>query len=209
MIHNEMPKFLLGSNAIQSAIEFDYYITHSHMFRHECITKGMYAFVSWKWVLPLVEWIGNRKCLEVMAGTGYLSYALREKGVNIIATDDQTWYQYFTNKEITPIEALTANRAIWKYGKDIDVLIISWPPDDDKAYQALRLINYVNPNAYVIYIGEFDISCADDNFFAHFNEIKDDQLFNKVVANFERFMLIKDRPALGKYKQLQNNTNES
>ncbi|KAA9007339.1 hypothetical protein F4V43_02310 [Paenibacillus spiritus] len=56
--------------------------------RYKYNKEGMFAFVSWRWINPFVEWIDNRRCLEVMAGRGILSYALRQKGVDIITTDD-------------------------------------------------------------------------------------------------------------------------
>ncbi|MEK1828961.1 hypothetical protein AAAC51_07380 [Priestia megaterium] len=40
---------------------------------------GMYAFISWQWVTPFIEWLNGRKVLEVMAGRGWWTYALRQK----------------------------------------------------------------------------------------------------------------------------------
>ena len=54
--------------------------------RQDYIQQGMFAFVSWKWVEPLAKWIGNRRCLEIMAGRGWWSHGLRQKGVDVIAT---------------------------------------------------------------------------------------------------------------------------
>src|SRR4051812_12164581 len=75
-IPNEMPKytsdFLSGLKNFGSSIEdFSYdMLGHSKEFvlKEAFNAAGMYGFVSWKWIDPLVKWIGNRKCLEVMAG---------------------------------------------------------------------------------------------------------------------------------------------
>ncbi|MBS4199128.1 hypothetical protein KHA93_05595 [Bacillus sp. FJAT-49732] len=48
----------------------------------------MFANVTVDWVHHLAKWIGTRKCLEVMAGYGYLARLLNYFGVDIIATDN-------------------------------------------------------------------------------------------------------------------------
>lgn len=46
--------------------------------RDECITLGMWAIVFHEWVKELAKWIGNRQCLEIMAGAGWLAKALKQ-----------------------------------------------------------------------------------------------------------------------------------
>ena len=43
------------------------------MFRDEVVKLMGFALISNDWVLPLSKWIGDKKCLEVMAGSGALS----------------------------------------------------------------------------------------------------------------------------------------
>lgn len=50
-----------------------------------------YCLVAYDWVRPLAKWIGERNCLEVMCGCECLAKALRDCGVNVIATDDFSW----------------------------------------------------------------------------------------------------------------------
>lgn len=174
----------------------------SFMFREQCHEKGMYAYVSWRWINPLAEWIANRKCLEIMAGAGWLTYALKQKGINIIATDDFSWHSCNQWENVTEIEQLTANQAIWKYGKQIDIVIMAWPYVDEHAYQALRLLNYLNHNALMVYIGEKSGGCtADDNFFANFEEIEDPG-FEAVASKYQRFVCIRDNMKLGKCSKI-------
>lgn len=176
------------------------------MKRFEYIQQGMFAFVSWRWVNPFVKWIGGRKCLEVMSGRGILSYALRQKGVDVIATDNYSLARnsdsYFSlwREPVTEVEDLDAVDAVRKYGRYIDILIMSWPGMDSTAYYAIKKLYKINPNALVVYIGEGRGGCtADDNFFDHFEEIEDSG-FEPVVESYQRWPGIYDSPCLGRYK---------
>lgn len=173
---------------------------HSFTDKQEWNNRGMYAFVSWKWVIPFVKWINGRKCLEVMAGAGWLSLALRQKGVDVIATDNMSWHKLKRWKNVTPVEPLSAKKAIEKYGAEIDIMIIGWPYMDDHAYYALKLLHKLNPNANVVYIGEGDGGCtASPKFFKHFRE-EEDQEFDQVAKEYERFYGMHDYMFLGRYK---------
>jgi len=101
--------------------------------RTECTKRGMWAIVDKQWTKKLAKWIGDRKCLEVMAGAGWLSKALSSYGIDIIATDDFSWNtgekQHKDMVPVHPIETLDAMRSVGKYG-DRDILIVSWPPYD-------------------------------------------------------------------------------
>lgn len=188
MIPDQMPRF--NGNMAERLYQ-------TYAYKDECNNRGMFAHVSWKWIIPFAEWIGNRKCLEIMAGAGYLSYALREKGIDIIASDDHSWHKHRDWQSVTEIIPLTANQAIWQYGKQVEIIIMAWPHMDNSAYQALRLLHYINPNALLVYIGEWGGCTANDNFFANFIEV-DDPGFDAVADQYERFDYIKDMMYLGK-----------
>jgi hypothetical protein len=178
---------------------YDHFIENIKL-KMKCNEKGMYTYVSWKWINPFVEWIAGRKCLEIMAGAGYLSYALREKGVSVIATDNMSWHKKGEWNLVTDVEKLTANKAIAKYGKKVDIVIMGWPYMDDFAFKALRNLYYVNPKALMVYIGESCGGCtADDKFFNHFDHISDLE-FERVCSNYEQFTGMHDYPYLGRYK---------
>ena len=86
--------------------------------RETFLKKGMYALVSWQWVKPFAEWIGNRRCLEVMAGRGWLSLALQSLGTNVIATDDYSWPTYKEwGEPVTGIEKIDTVEAVKNMGK--------------------------------------------------------------------------------------------
>lgn len=162
---------------------------------------GMFAFVSWKWVNPFVKWLDGRKCLEVMAGRGWLTHALRQKGVNVIATDNFSWAKKRNWEEpLTPVDELDAIDSVRKFGADIDILIMAWPYMDDTAYEVIKELHKVNPSALVVYIGEGGGGCtASDLFFEHFKEEDDDTLFNRAAAEYERWEYLHDLMFLGQY----------
>lgn len=166
--------------------------------------KGMFAFVAWEWVIPFVEWIAGRKCLEIMAGCGWLGKALREKNVDIIVTDDMSWHKTPEWKLVTEVENLEASEAVKKYGKDIEIIIISWPYMNDHAYKAIKELNYINTNCLIVYIGECEGGCtASENFFNHFLYLNDDK-FDKATENFHSWWGIHDQLHLGRYKECEN-----
>lgn len=161
---------------------------------------GMYAYVSPRWTIPLAKWIGDKKCLEVMAGAGHLSNALKEQGVNVIATDDNSWSSSRGWPIVTEIYEMNCLDAITKYAEEIDLLIISWPYMDSNAYQCIKLLHTLNPNANVIYIGEGEGGCtADDEFFAHFIQVED-EAFETAASNYRSWPHIYDRIWLGKFQ---------
>lgn len=177
-------------------------IMSSHYEREKALEKGMYAFVSWEWVNPLSEWLDESRCLEVMAGRGWLTYALRQKGMNVIATDDYSWHTKMKwGEPVTPVEKLDAVGSVQMYGKAIDVLIMSWPYMDSTAHDTIKTLHEVNPDAVVVYIGESYGGCtADDSFFEHFERIKNDVYFNAASNRFSSFRGINDQLMLGRYK---------
>lgn len=171
------------------------------MMREEWISKGMFAFVSWEWVRPLAGWIGERKVLEVMSGAGWLARALTGMGVSVCATDNNSWLKEHEKKweHQVDIEELGAIEAIEKYGRQVDLLIISWPYMDEDAYNVLVKMHEVNPAALIIYIGEIGGCCASESFFEHYEYIEDEQ-FEQVSRKFRSWPCIHDILTLGKYK---------
>lgn len=116
--------------------------------------------------------IGNGKCLEIMCGTGVFSKALQEEGVEVIATDNYCIDYGFETRHLD-VEEIDCLDAIRKYGKDVDYVICSWIPYNSPiGYEALKLMNEVNPDCKMISINEpYGGCCADDNFFNHVEEL--------------------------------------
>jgi len=129
----------------------------------------MWAIVTREWTERLADWIGDRKCLEIMAGSGWLSKALSEFGVDIIATDDFSWgFHKKHRKYVFPIEKMNATLAI-RLNTDREILIVSWPYMDRAIEYACREWGNERP---IVYIGEDYGGCTATDYF-HKNFQKD------------------------------------
>jgi len=147
--------------------------------RFSFINISSFALVSKAWVEPLADFLGDKKCLEIMAGRGVLSKALSDCGVDIKATDDFSWSwrgkisedkAVLTRSELWfDVEEADCIESIEKYGADIGYLVCSWPPMENSMCRALLKMREINPECKLIYIGEDDGGCtADDEFFDGF-----------------------------------------
>lgn len=161
--------------------------------RDEYTQKYGFALVAYDWIKILAEFIGKSKCLEVMAGTGLISKALQNCGVDIICTDNLSWENKVIynewKKHFTDIESLDAIEAVKKYGKDISYIIMSWPYMDDTCYRVYQAMKEINPDCMIIYIGEGDGGCtACDEFF------ENTQMSLRWLYSLERLESYDDEP---------------
>ena len=149
--------------------------------RKQIVGLQGFALLTHEWIDEFVKWIGDRKCLEIMAGCGSLSKVLKDKNIDIIATDNYSWgseaYNWNKNKNYwTDIENLDCIKAIEKY-KDRDIVIMSWAYMDENAYKCLLKMREVKPNMVMVVIGEGEGGCtADDDFFNEYKEIRSKDL---------------------------------
>jgi len=164
--------------------------------RDKIIQNSCFCLLAKDWIEPLADWIGKRKCLEIMCGSGALSKSLQDCSIDIHATDNFSW-KYSNNQLWTIIENLDAVTAIEQYGKEVDIIICSWPPyQEPAAYNALLKMREINPNAVMIYIGEPPGGCtADDNFFEIAQYVQDES-FDTAIRNFKSIWGIHDHPYL-------------
>ena len=161
--------------------------------RSKYISDFGFPLFAEDWVKPLAKWIGSRKCLEIMAGKGQLSYFLRKYGVKIKATDNFTWPEptWFKDNHLS-VEKLDCIEAIRKYGKQVEFILCSWPYMDSTAYNSLIEMRKVNPKCRMIYIGEGYGGCTANN--AFFDEINECNLktFNRAVYRYSSWEGIHD-----------------
>lgn len=178
------------SNPVSSMGIIDYY-GQRMTIRDAYIKECGFTLISEDWIKPLVKWIGDRPCLEVMAGTGWLSYALSTYGVKIKATDNFSWCMKYTRIHKL-VENLDAIQAINKYGSQVKFIIMSWPYMDNTAFQVLKQMREINPKCRLIYIGEWWGGCTADDEFFELAEVCKVQSFENAVKNYKRWSGIND-----------------
>ena len=118
-----------------------------------CTDRGMWAIVDMQWTANLAYIIGDNSVLEVMSGAGWLAKALEDHGVDILPTDDKSWYEtHTTMRPLTIIDKIDAISAVDEYGPQADILLCSWDPNGSK--ELAKAMKYWDLNKPIIYIGE-------------------------------------------------------
>jgi hypothetical protein len=156
---------------------------------------GMWAVVDLDWTSNLSKWIGDRKCLEVMSGVGWLSKALSIAKVDITATDDLSWMED-AHKNSSLVHEILEYDAIDAVNKflDAEILIISWPPYT--CNKILEVCEQWGSDRPIVYIGENAGGCnAPDKFFNNF--IEDDS----VSIEIPRYYGLHDKLMVGYWKK--------
>ncbi len=86
--------------------------------------RGIYCFYSRELVDALAELIAGRPCLEIAAGDGTLTRFLRERGVEVTASDNRTWHKQVEYPDwVVNEEARESLRR-----RSPQVVLCSWPP---------------------------------------------------------------------------------
>ncbi len=86
--------------------------------------QGVYCFYSSALVRRLTKLIGTRQTLEIAAGDGTLSRFLQQRGVDVVATDNQSWERSIDYPDdVVRQDAVAALRA-----RRPQVVVCSWPP---------------------------------------------------------------------------------
>lgn len=135
---------------------------------HKAIVQSMGCVLLAKsWLRPLAEFIGDRPCLEVMAGTGALAWALGEYGVSVLPTDNYSLRNTFAHRWVK-VRRMDALRAVKKYGKQVDFVILSWPFISELPKQMLAWLRENNPSCRMIYLGEWRGGCNVNDAFCDF-----------------------------------------
>ena len=171
----------------------------SYVLREHAIKYMGFALLTKKFTRSLAKYIGDKKCLEIMAGQGCLSKSLQDEGVDIIATDNYSWSGRLNmNETWTDIEDIDCLEAIIKYGKEVSYILCSWIPYQDSiGYKALKLMHEINPDCKMIVIGEGYGGCtADDLFFEHIKTVEENEEF---MNNFKSWYHIHDYVSVVKY----------
>lgn len=87
-------------------------------------SRGIYCFYSRELVEALAAIIGSRSCIEIAAGDGTLSRFLKSRGIQITATDNQSWTHSIQYPD--DVALCDAKEALRRYAPE--VVVCSWPP---------------------------------------------------------------------------------
>lgn len=132
--------------------------------------------VSWGTFTPaflddLHSWIDGRRVLEVFAGNGLLAKGLSERGVDIKATTIFSGHDGHNYGMHFDVEDMDASNAVLKYGKDADILLMSWPVASEAATKAALYWGDEKPMVFIGEVTNHDLGfgglggCASDLFF--------------------------------------------
>lgn len=174
-------------------------------FRDIAIHYCGFSLVAWEWVDPLIKqmktYTNNEqpKILEIMAGMGAITFALRQKGLtDVIACDNQSIGEIFDySKQWTNVEFIDCIEAM-KQHPETQIVICSWPRDDGTMTKFIKTMHEVNPKCVLIYIGELEYGCnAEVEFFDNVIETHD---FYEAEDKFKSWSGINDGIHSFKYK---------
>ena len=173
------------------------------MFRTEAIKTCGYVVVTKKLCRALAKFIGGRKVLEIMCGLGALAKGLRTAGVEIRPTDNYTYATYVPGRVcdqqgtawLDDIECIDAVEAVRKYGKNYDIILLSWSPYSNEVdCDILKAMREVNSNAIMIVITEDCGGCCNsDRFFDEAEELEIEEIEEINATAFRSHVGIHDR----------------
>lgn len=166
----EIPdKFESGRNFEHALVEISIYMKENFnaaLYSPDRVFEAFlwlssYAIITKPWLKDMAVILKDKKVLEVACGNGMLTKGLRDEGIDVIATNHDVstnadGYSIFVSRPwIDDIEIIDAVEAVYKYGKDVDYILLSWPPYNNKLdLSILKAMRKVNPNCILIIIGE-------------------------------------------------------
>lgn len=120
-------------------------------------------------VADLADRLAGKRILEVFAGNGLFASLLAAKGVTITATSWFTGHDGHEEGMHYPVIEMDAVHAVHQFGKDSDVLLMSWPTVTEAV---LLAVVAWGTEKDIIFIGEWTDykrnhlgGCATDAFF--------------------------------------------
>lgn len=133
------------------------------MFRAKYIEQFGFTTLSQNLINKVSQLFKNDKIIEVGAGSGWLSYNLQQKGLDVTAVDLKPLNNEYGFKH-SYTDVIEANAQDYITQHQYDTIIMSWPDyDGDFAANILALMH---KGKTLIYIGEREGGCtANDDFF--------------------------------------------
>lgn len=131
---------------------------------------GLFANITDEFCDDLAMKLKGKKVLEIFGGNGFLAKELSDRGVEIKSTSILSSMDGHEYKLYFDVENIEATKAVLKYGKEYDVLLMAFPVADTSAVKAVAIWGEKKD---VIYIGErteshpqchgFFAGCASDS----------------------------------------------
>ena len=151
--------------------------------RENFIKHSAYPLVSKDWIEMLAEYLKDKKCLEISAKSGIISFALAKNDIDILPTEsgDMLWDTW------TDVERISPLNAIQEYIMERPYVILSWPDSSAYAYTLFMFMKTLNPESVMIYIGEVE----EGSDFSKLKEI-DNDISKKINEKFLSWCGTKD-----------------
>ena len=152
------------------------------------------------WSLPnlataklIMEELGVKTALEVMAGNAYWSKALSAAGMDVVASDSLEWAKTSAtgSEPFYPVVNLEAQKAVEKYG-DRELILCSWSPnfgDSDIALIAAK--RKYAPQAHLLFIGERNGATNSRSFWAG-NYCTNSRAISRINQSFVSYDFIEE-----------------
>jgi hypothetical protein len=119
--------------------------------------KGIYCFYSRELVAALAALVAERTCLEVAAGDGTLARFLRAAGLDLRATDDQSWSHAVSYPpEVERLDAVTALQRVRPAA-----VICSFPPPGNHFER--EILRAPSVELYIVVTTRHGFAAGDQN----------------------------------------------
>lgn len=142
-----------------------YSIPNMYSNREKFISEYGFPVITDEALNKIVKYTKKTPILEVGSGTSYLTYELKGRGVEVVATDAHDFgvQGYGFTKQWTEHEVLDARSAVLKYPKHN--VMLSWPNDfnQDEGWSD-DMLDHCNAD-YLFYIGEGKGGCTGSHRF--------------------------------------------
>lgn len=119
--------------------------------------EGQWTLISQQALHIWTHYYSSLRYLEIMAGNGRLAQALAARGQSVIATDSFAWRtENLTGQRLQfPVQPLSALSAVKRFGAAVDVILLSWSPNDDPIdWLVWEAIQHLEQPPNLLVIGE-------------------------------------------------------
>lgn len=147
---------------------------------------GMWAYASKPFLDELAKALKGKKVLDPFAGRGWISRGLRNRGIEVIATD-----LYPQIDPLIETEHIDALESVKKYISEVDIILLSWVPYGCTLDHDILVEVRKHPNKEIIWIGEVAGTSGTDEFCSIMEYVENDGL-DAVRAEFQSFHAIHD-----------------